>query len=122
MNLPLCCFFTDGFIQLLTLENGNYAPLLTAFDPNSVNIKHISFGGYGGKQVEFFYNCPGDDCNQYHTSRYAYDKFYKISDMKDAKPTGYQLKMIFYVRGGRDAHILLSSNENNQDAYEVGGS
>lgn len=63
-------------------------------------------------------------CAFYTNSDNDYQHFIKISDIKNSSPEGYALRIILYIQGARDGHILLSpvSNPNFERdfVYEFG--
>lgn len=63
-----------------------------------------------------------DTCNKnVYCNGYNYKRFVKVSDIRHSRPRGFKLRMVVYVQGPHDGHILLSSSDNNQDSvYEIG--
>lgn len=48
----------DGHIRVFTDDKDE--PLITAFDPNPLEVKYLSFASHGGADVEYLYNCVSD--------------------------------------------------------------
>lgn len=63
-------------------------------------------------------------CKTYQQPKYEYKDFFKLSDIEDSQPSGYQVRLAFYAQGTRNAHILLSQtakpNVLTESAYEFG--
>lgn len=63
-------------------------------------------------------------CAYYAISDNDYKNFVKISDIKNSQPDGFILRIILYIQGARDGHILLAtSNHPNFErdfVYEFG--
>lgn len=63
-------------------------------------------------------------CSFYSISDYDYTKFVKLSDIRNSQPDGYIARIVVYLLGARDAHILLSTTDHpNFDrdyVYEFG--
>lgn len=51
-------------------------------------------------------------CNFYAISDNEYKKFVKLSDIRDSQPDGYIVRIVVYILGPRDAHILLTTNDH----------
>lgn len=47
-------------------------------------------------------------CKQYSHTKYEYKDFFKVSDIRESRPSGYILRLVFYAQGTRNAHVLLS--------------
>lgn len=93
---------------------------MSAYDPIPLNVRYFAFGSYGDKNLEFYYNCPGDGCTQYFTNQYLYQHFFKIDDMQNMRPAGITVRFIFYVKGPAEAHILLVKDRDAKEGYEIG--
>lgn len=63
-------------------------------------------------------------CAYYANSDNDYKVFIKTSDIKNSSPEGFSLRIVLYIQGARDGHILLSpvSNPNYERdfVYEIG--
>lgn len=61
-------------------------------------------------------------CKSYSHTKYEYRDFIKITDIRDSRPVGYQLRLAFYAQGTRNAHVLLSRTATpdlaNEPVYE----
>lgn len=55
---------------------------------------------------------------------YDYNKFVKLSDIRNSNPDGYIARIVVYIVGPRDAHILLATtdhpNFDRDSVYEFG--
>lgn len=51
-------------------------------------------------------------CNFYSISDNDYKKFIKISDIRNSQPDGYIVRIVLYILGPRDAHVLLTTNDH----------
>lgn len=51
-------------------------------------------------------------CGYYSISDYDYRHYIKISDIKDAQPDGYIVRLIFYIQGARDGNVLLATSDH----------
>lgn len=63
-------------------------------------------------------------CLYYTNSDYDYKQFIKLTDLKGVTPEGYLVRMVFYIQGARDGHILFSvtdrPNYDRDFVYEFG--
>lgn len=62
-------------------------------------------------------------CSLYTADRYEYKNFTRLSDIANASPDGYILRLPIYVQGKRDSLIKFSARKNpapNADVYEIG--
>lgn len=63
-------------------------------------------------------------CTYYSNFDYDYKKFIKIGDINHSQPDGYVVRMILYLMGERDAHVLLTMNDHpdfeRELVYEFG--
>lgn len=63
-------------------------------------------------------------CNFYSISDYDYKKFIKLSDIQNSQPDGYIVRIVLYIQGARDAHVLLATtdhpNYERDFVYEFG--
>lgn len=146
-NFPI---HTDGLIEVF-VGDLQYKPVIYAIDAEPINVKYISFASNDGSRVLFFYNCDDkqaaavlDDSSPPHPlfaepieqdeeilakkckhARAWEDKYLnaiKLDSIKNSKPDGYQIQIPVFVKGVRDAHILLTK-ENSlspKDGYEIG--
>lgn len=51
-------------------------------------------------------------CGYYSNSDYDYKQFIKISDIKNASPDGYILRIVLYIQGARDGNVLLATSDH----------
>lgn len=65
-------------------------------------------------------------CKQYSATKYEYRDFIKLSDIRDSRPPGYQVRLVFYAQATRNAHVLLSRTPTpdlaTEPVYEFGKS
>lgn len=57
-------------------------------------------------------------CKQYSATKYEYRDFIKLSDIRDSRPPGYQVRLVFYAQATRNAHVLLSRTPTPELATE----
>lgn len=58
-------------------------------------------------------------CKQYSATKYEYRDFIKLSDIRDSRPPGYQVRLVFYAQATRNAHVLLSRTPTPELATEA---
>lgn len=98
-----------------------------------MNIKYFGFSSLGESLARFFYDCRGDEvysesqlkqsCISLETDNSEHQRFHEISDNFISRPGDRLVDIPLYVQAPKDAHILLSSNndsQNIQQAYEIG--
>lgn len=127
-----------------------YKPVVRAVDHHPVDVKYVSFASNDGARVLFFYNCDDekaaasllppspphplfadqieqDDlvlekkCSHLHAWEDVYETPIKLDSIKDSKPDGYRVQLPLFVKGVRDAQILLTTGSlDPKDGYEIG--
>lgn len=145
--MPFCYQFIDGRIEVY-VGDLQYKPIVWAVDRKPIDVKFISFASNEGSRVLFFHNCDGDDtiggvsavaahpvlltpnieddellttkCHYEHAWDNKYMAGVKLAALKNSQPDGFVFQVPIYVRGIRDAHILLTSNGllDAKDGYE----
>lgn len=125
-----------------------YKPIIEALDPTPLVIKLVSFASNDGTRNLYFYNCEDKKASdalaaadnthplfaqpiehdesvlaakcKHHR---AWEDVYKVPIKLDSaqKSAELALQFAFYVKGVRDAHILLTpTGLNPNDGYEIG--
>lgn len=116
--------FAAGEIRVLVEQNNELRPLIQATHTNPIKVQYLAFSSYQNSKSEFYFNCPGDVCRQHVAFLPSYDQMYPITDLTNGQPTGFHFSMPVYLKGDRDAQIILSSSSNPNDtlgnAYEIG--
>lgn len=51
-------------------------------------------------------------CNYYAISDYDYKQFIPLKQIRHSQPEGYLARIVFYLQGSRDGHILFSVNDH----------
>lgn len=145
----LSCLLTDGLIEVF-VGDSQYKPIVFAKDPKPINVKYVSFASSDGTRVLFFYNCDGDKyavatqskvphplytvpiehdeevlskkCKHLRAWEDKYLSAIKLDSIKNSKPDGFKVQIPVYVKGVRDAHILLTPDNSldPKDGYEIG--
>lgn len=49
---------SEGHIRVFTDDKDS--PLISAYDPNPLKVKYLSFASFQGASVEYLYNCESD--------------------------------------------------------------
>lgn len=113
-------------------------------------MKYVSFASNDGTRVLFFYNCDGDKyaierepkvphplytvpiehdeevlskkCKHLRAWEDTYLSAIKLDSIKNSKPDGFMVQIPVYIKGVRDAHILLTPDNSldPKDGYEIG--
>lgn len=97
-------------------------------------VKFISFQlPWGKSPVTHFFDCKGSHAQQYlhigERCRFAeayerhHHRFYKITDLVNARPAGFIISFYFYVQTERDAHVSFHKSATHADTefgYEFG--
>lgn len=121
---------TDGEIQVFIEHSRD--PIAVWKDPQPLSIQYFGFASYDNP-VKFYYNCHNDEpqtyditelqnkCDMYKTHSYEYKDFIPIPANQ---PEGYRLSFLTYIKGKRDAHILLTDKTDANtldfdDLYEI---
>lgn len=121
---------TDGEIQVFIEHSTD--PIAVWKDPQPLPIQYFGFASYDNL-VQFYYNCQNDEpqtygitelqksCDMYKTQTYEYRDFIAIPTNQ---PEGYRLSFLTYIKGSRDAHILLTEKTDTNtldfdDLYEI---
>lgn len=120
----------DGEIQVFIEHSRD--PIAVWKDPQPLPIQYFGFASYDNL-VQFYYNCENDEpqtygiaelqtsCDMYKTHTYEYKDFIPIPSNQ---PEGYRLSFLTYIKGRRDAHILLTEKTDTNtldfdDLYEI---
>lgn len=136
----------EGRLEVLVGET-QYKPVIEAFDPNPIAVKYVSFASNDGTRNLFFFNCEDKKASDILAAAsyshplldqpiehdetvldakckhiHAWEDIYKTPIKFDAHKTDKLLfQFVFYVKGVRDAHVLLTpSGLNPNDGYEIG--
>lgn len=119
-------------------------------DPKKIDVKYVSFASNDGARVLYFYNCDDEKaaasllpppaphalfagpieydedilakkCKHVHAWEDKYSPAIKLEAIKNSKPDGYLVQLPIFVKGVRDAHILLTTGNNldPKDGYEI---
>lgn len=67
--------------------------------------------------------CNAEKCLYAEAMQNEYDDFFKITDLKGVRSSGYIVNFAFYVKAQRDAHILLTRGPRairGDNEYEIG--
>lgn len=59
-------------------------------------------------------------CKHIHAWEDKYTDFVKLASIKNAQSDEFVVRVPFYVQGVRDARILVSSDQDKKNAYEIG--
>lgn len=130
--------------------DSQYKPIVFVTDTKPIDVKYVSFASNDGTRVLFFYNCDGDKysvetqrkiphplytvpiehdeeilskkCQHLRAWEDKYLSAIKLDSIKNSKPEGFMVQIPVYVKGVRDAHILLTPNNSldPKDGYEIG--
>lgn len=141
--------FSDGLIEVFVGEV-QYKPIIKAKDPKPIAVKYVSFSSFDGARVLYFFSCDDkkaaasllpalpthslfaepivhDDrelskkCKHLHAWEDVYTTPIKLESIKNIKPDDFRVQLPLYVKGVRDAHILLTTGSlNPKDGYEIG--
>lgn len=139
----------DGQIEVFVGEF-QYKPVVKAVDHHPADVKFVSFASNDGARVLFFYNCDDekaaksllppapahallaeiidqDDlvlekkCKHLHAWEDVYTTPIKLESIKNSKPDGFRVQLPLFVKGVRDATILLTTGSlDPKDGYEIG--
>lgn len=98
-------------------------PLLAKADvPPSVDLRNCKFESWYSSRIPSTSNLIVfssssipvlvTKCNFYSISDYDYKKFVKLSDIRNSQPDGYIARIVVYIQGARDAHVLFATNDH----------
>lgn len=139
----------DGKLEVFVGEL-QYKPVVMVKDPKKIDVKYVSFASNDGARVLYFYNCDDEKaaasllpppaphalfagpieydeeilakkCKHVHAWEDKYSPAIKLEAIKNSKPDGYLVQLPIFVKGVRDAHILLTTGNNldPKDGYEI---
>lgn len=128
-----------------------YKPVVFANDAKPIDVKYVNFASNDGSRVLYFYNCNdkraadslapkfpahpllvppiehdeeilAKNCKHVHAWEDVYAPAIKLNSIKNSNPDGYTVQLPVYVKGVRDAHILLTPDASldPKDGYEIG--
>lgn len=137
---------TEGLVEVFVGET-QYKPVIEVLDPKPLDVKLVSFASNDGSRNLYYINCEdkkaddsvasvdnthslyaqaiehdetvlADKCKHVH----AWEDIYKTTIKLDAQKSDKLLfQFVFYVKGVRDAHVLLTpSGLDPSDGYEIG--
>lgn len=141
--------FVGGLIQVY-VGDLQYKPIVWAVDKKPIPVKYVSFASNDGSRVLFFYNCDDNTsdtidlatapvhpllaapsvydeeilaskCKHVHAWENKYTLGVNLAALKKSQPDEYVFQIPIYIRGIRDAHILLtpSGDLNPENGYEI---
>lgn len=129
---------------------GQYKPTIEAFDPKPIKVVAASFASNDGTRILYFIDCDDkkaaaalapkpaphplyaepieqneetlkSKCKHLRAWEDKYETLIKLDSIKNSKTDEYLAQFVFYVKGSRDAHILLTSDGlNRNEGYEIG--
>lgn len=125
--------------------------MVKAIDYHPIDVKYVSFASNDGARVLFFYNCddekavasllppspphalfaekielnediPIEKCKHLHAWDNVYTTAIKLDSIENSKPDGFRVQLLLFVKGVRDAQILLTPGNSldPKDGYEIG--
>lgn len=138
----------DGLLEVF-VGDFQYKPIISTKDPNPLDVKYVSFASHDGNRVLFFYNCDdkraaasleppknihpllegpvehdeevlAKKCKHLKAWEDVYTEAIKL-DSLNIKKDGYIVQLPVFVKGVRDAHILLTPDASldPKDGYEI---
>lgn len=140
---------SEGLLQVFVGEL-QYKPIIEAFDSNPIKVKAASFASNDGSRILYFIDCDDKKaaaalaptpaphplyaesieqdeevlkgkCKHLSAWEDKYETLIKLDSIKNSKSDEYLAQFVFYVKGSRDAHILLTSDGlNPKEGYEIG--
>lgn len=130
-TIHLLDLFAAGKIQVFT--GPQRKPVISADIPNIPDIKYFGFSSYDNSPAKYFYACESEEvhaeadlrkqCQYTEAMENEYREFHQITNMAGARTEGYIVNFPFYVRGVRDAHVLLTTvpvANRGTSEYEIG--
>lgn len=127
-----------------------YKPVIQALDPKPIKVIAASFASNDGTRILYFIDCDDkkaaaalapkpaphplyaepieqneetlkSKCKHLRAWEDKYETLIKLDSIKNSKTDEYLAQFVFYVKGSRDAHILLTSDGlNRNEGYEIG--
>lgn len=128
--------FSDGVIQLF-VGDLQYKPIVWVVDKKPINVKYVSFASNDGNRVLFFHSCDethvpgteplhgavhpllagptvtdegilGEKCKHVQAWENTYETGIKLNALKNVKSEEHVFQIPLYVKGIRDAHVLVA--------------
>lgn len=123
-------------IQLF-VGDSQYKPIVWVVDKKPINVKYVSFASNDGNRVLFFHSCDethvpgteplhgavhpllagptvtdeeilGEKCKHVQAWENTYETGIKLNALKNVKSEEHVFQIPLYVKGIRDAHVLVA--------------